>query len=58
MLQNVLDAMNPAQRNAATSDARVLQILAGPGSGKTRGKYANKLAVQQFVVSHTHNIQS
>ncbi|KAI9280982.1 P-loop containing nucleoside triphosphate hydrolase protein [Umbelopsis sp. AD052] len=36
MLEDVLNKMNSAQYQAATSDAKVLQILAGPGSGKTR----------------------
>ncbi|CAM0141700.1 unnamed protein product [Umbelopsis sp. WA50703] len=36
MLQNVLESMNSVQRNATTSEDQILQILAGPGSGKTR----------------------
>ncbi|KAH8548996.1 ATP-dependent DNA helicase PcrA [Umbelopsis sp. PMI_123] len=36
MLEDVLNRMNAAQYQATTSDATVLQILAGPGSGKTR----------------------
>lgn len=30
--------LNPAQLEAVSADTRALQILAGPGSGKTRGK--------------------
>ena len=35
-LQGVLDGLNPAQQSAVTSPSPVLQILAPPGSGKTR----------------------
>lgn len=30
--------LNPAQLDAVSAETRTLQILAGPGSGKTRGK--------------------
>ena len=32
----ILDGLNDAQRNAVTSEASILQILAPPGSGKTK----------------------
>ncbi|EWC44654.1 hypothetical protein DRE_06550 [Drechslerella stenobrocha 248] len=32
----ILDGLNQSQRDAVTSDANILQILAPPGSGKTR----------------------
>ncbi|KAI5803860.1 P-loop containing nucleoside triphosphate hydrolase protein [Geopyxis carbonaria] len=32
----ILDGLNPAQRTAVTTPAEILQILAPPGSGKTR----------------------
>lgn len=35
-VEAVLDGLNRVQREAVTSDAEVLQILAPPGSGKTR----------------------
>ncbi|KAK6512410.1 hypothetical protein TWF481_001296 [Arthrobotrys musiformis] len=35
-VDKVLDGLNRVQREAVTSDAEVLQILAPPGSGKTR----------------------
>ncbi|MBX9736656.1 MAG: UvrD-helicase domain-containing protein, partial [Phycisphaerales bacterium] len=33
---DVLDGLNPAQREAVTHDAGPLIVLAGPGTGKTR----------------------
>ncbi|KAM3418382.1 hypothetical protein BST61_g4376 [Cercospora zeina] len=35
-MDNILHALNPAQRDAVASDALVLQVLAPPGSGKTK----------------------
>jgi predicted NACHT family NTPase len=35
--QEVLNTLNETQRASVLSDAENLQILAGPGSGKTRG---------------------
>lgn len=32
----ILDGLNPAQRTAVTSPASILQVLAPPGSGKTK----------------------
>ena len=34
-----LKTLNETQKESVLSDAQSLQILAGPGSGKTRGKY-------------------
>ena len=36
VLPDVLQGLNPAQREAVVSDAAPLCILAGAGSGKTR----------------------
>ncbi|EMC94732.1 hypothetical protein BAUCODRAFT_25859 [Baudoinia panamericana UAMH 10762] len=36
MESDILDGLNAAQRTAVTSDADVLQVLAPPGSGKTK----------------------
>lgn len=36
--QDTIDSLNESQRNSVLSKAKTLQILAGPGSGKTRGK--------------------
>lgn len=36
-LQQALRSLNPLQLEAVTSDAKSLQIVAGPGSGKTKG---------------------
>ena len=35
-MSSILDGLNEAQRAAVTSDAEVMQILAPPGSGKTK----------------------
>lgn len=35
--QLAMESLNPTQRESVLSDADSLQILAGPGSGKTRG---------------------
>lgn len=35
--QDILNTLNETQRRSVLSDALNLQILAGPGSGKTRG---------------------
>ncbi|KAF2215069.1 hypothetical protein CERZMDRAFT_82929 [Cercospora zeae-maydis SCOH1-5] len=35
-MDNLLQGLNPAQRDAVASDASVLQVLAPPGSGKTK----------------------
>lgn len=35
--QEILNTLNETQRESVLSDAQNLQILAGPGSGKTRG---------------------
>lgn len=35
--QATLNSLNETQRESVLSDANTLQILAGPGSGKTRG---------------------
>jgi DNA helicase-2/ATP-dependent DNA helicase PcrA len=32
----ILDGLNPAQRTAVTSPSSILQVLAPPGSGKTK----------------------
>jgi superfamily I DNA/RNA helicase len=40
-----LGDLNECQNQAVVSDAPSLQILAGPGSGKTRGKYEKKKSV-------------
>ncbi|KAL1966614.1 hypothetical protein VTN77DRAFT_4025 [Rasamsonia byssochlamydoides] len=35
-MDSILDGLNPAQRTAVTSPASILQVLAPPGSGKTK----------------------
>ncbi|KAF7197133.1 ATP-dependent DNA helicase srs2 [Pseudocercospora fuligena] len=35
-MDNILQGLNPAQRTAVVSEASVLQVLAPPGSGKTK----------------------
>jgi DNA helicase II / ATP-dependent DNA helicase PcrA len=35
-MEPILDDLNPAQRIAVTSPASILQVLAPPGSGKTK----------------------
>jgi len=35
--QAILNSLNESQRASVLSNANTLQILAGPGSGKTRG---------------------
>ena len=35
-VSHILDHLNTEQRQAVTSDARYLLVLAGAGSGKTR----------------------
>jgi hypothetical protein len=39
----ILDGLNAAQRTAVTSPAPVLQVLAPPGSGKTKPHIASRL---------------
>jgi hypothetical protein len=46
---NYLDKLNDYQKEAVVSDAKYLQILAGPGSGKTRGN------VQLNCVVYAHH---
>lgn len=36
VMDPILDGLNPAQREAVTSSAPILQVLAPPGSGKTK----------------------
>lgn len=36
-LKATLNSLNESQRESVLSDVNTLQILAGPGSGKTRG---------------------
>lgn len=36
VMDSTLDGLNPAQREAVTSPAPILQVLAPPGSGKTK----------------------
>lgn len=36
-LQQALRSLNPVQHEAVISNANSLQIVAGPGSGKTKG---------------------
>lgn len=36
--RKALESLNTIQRESVLSDANTLQVLAGPGSGKTRGK--------------------
>ncbi|KAJ5684318.1 uncharacterized protein N7477_000663 [Penicillium maclennaniae] len=36
VMDPILDGLNPAQRDAVTSSAPILQVLAPPGSGKTK----------------------
>lgn len=38
LFREALATLNNTQRESVLSDAASLQILAGPGSGKTRGK--------------------
>jgi len=37
--QDTIDSLNESQRQSVLSKAKTLQILAGPGSGKTRGNF-------------------
>ncbi|KAF2735542.1 UvrD-helicase-domain-containing protein [Polyplosphaeria fusca] len=46
----ILDGLNPAQRDAVTSPAHVLQVLAPPGSGKTKTLTARVA----YLISHEH----
>src|SRR5487761_234423 len=46
----ILDPLNPAQREAVTAEAKPMLVLAGAGSGKTRGlgqRIARLIQVQQ-----------
>lgn len=47
-MEDVLDGLNPAQRAAVTSQANVLQVLAPPGSGKTKTLTARVA----YLISH------
>lgn len=49
--EKTLSSLNDTQRESVLSNVNTLQILAGPGSGKTRGwkKFA-------FVVCHVFSI--
>lgn len=38
-LQSMLNELNLTQKQSVLSDDNTLQILAGPGSGKTKGIY-------------------
>jgi len=49
-MDNLLDGLNPAQRDAVTSPASVLQVLAPPGSGKTKTLTARVA----YLISHEH----
>ena len=40
-----MQKLNQAQFNAATCKSNAVQILAGPGSGKTRGMLKNILFI-------------
>lgn len=48
-----LDRLNQKQKEAVVSKARHLQILAGPGSGKTRGKASCLLGDKMDSTSDT-----
>lgn len=37
--QSMLNTLNETQKLSVLSDDNTLQILAGPGSGKTKGKF-------------------
>jgi hypothetical protein len=41
-LARFINTLNSGQKQSVLSDATTLQILAGPGSGKTRGNLARK----------------
>ena len=50
-MDSILDGLNPAQLAAVTSDASVLQVLAPPGSGKTKtltARVAHLIACHQL----------
>lgn len=40
-LSQFIETLNSVQKESVLSDATTLQILAGPGSGKTRGNADN-----------------
>ncbi len=54
-----LESLNSTQRQSVLSDADTLQVLAGPGSGKTRGKLQytairssiNTLCISSYIES-------
>lgn len=39
-LQQLIDSLNESQKVAVINNEKFLQIIAGPGSGKTRGFYS------------------
>ncbi|RUS29648.1 hypothetical protein BC938DRAFT_480409 [Jimgerdemannia flammicorona] len=50
-----LNVLNPAQLEATTSTADALQILAGPGSGKTRDPHVSNPSLFQLLILHQHH---
>lgn len=49
-MNDILEGLNTAQREAVTSDASVLQVLAPPGSGKTKTLTARVA----YLIAHRH----
>ena len=49
-MDNIVAGLNAAQREAVTSDAKVVQVLAPPGSGKTKTLTARVA----YLIAHQH----
>lgn len=53
LFREALDSLNNSQRESVLSEATSLQILAGPGSGKTRGKEDKCFSKQQLFKTNS-----